>query len=362
VVANGSANNLPEGVPATLTLKDNVRVIGDAQTTGTTEVASTVKIEKGELKRTEEKAELPRIRIEDYDPGDNKEGVQKHFGANAIPPSGPLYGFHKFKPNPGSGSLKGTVTFTEDVDLQGALIYVEGDVVLEKPLKGTGALVATGKVTLKGGANMKADSLAAILAQEDLTITGGARDSNGVTSKFTGLLYTEGNLSLTNTRVVGSALAAGDGAVGQGSTMTLMDSEVLASPEGTDVAIAIQNFADPTGPSMTVLDSSEDSIVEPVASELIVDGKVIRDRDSIASLVKIRYNGVTYDNPEALPPDAPENLRTDFNRAVTRLMSFAEDLWDQNEEKPVEIVTFDLNEFLNVSDKLRSSRTFYIEG
>jgi hypothetical protein len=250
------------------------------------------------------------------------------------------------------------VTFTGDVDLQGALVYVDGDVVLDKPLKGTGALVATGSVTLRGGADMEADSLAAVLAGGDLTVAGAA----GTRTQFTGLLYTEGNLSLSNTRVVGAALANGDGAVGQGSTMSIMDSEVLASPEGQDVAIAIQDFADASGPSMTGFDSALDSILEPLASELIINGEIVRDRDSIASLVRIRYNGVTYDSPDALPSDAPENLRTDFNRAVTRLVNFAEELWTQNEENPVEIVRFDLNEFLNVSDRLRSSRTFYIEG
>jgi hypothetical protein len=113
---------------------------------------------------------------------------------------------------------------------------------------------------------------------------------------------------------------------------------------------------------MTGFDSSVDSIITPLASEFVVDGKVKKDRDFIASLVKIRYNGVTYDSLDALPADAPANLKIDFNRTVTRLVKFAEDLWAQNEEKPVEIVRFDLNEFLNVSDRLRSSRTFYIEG
>jgi hypothetical protein len=345
VVANGSETSLPDGVPATLTLRDEVRVIGDAQTTGTAQVASTVRIERGQVKQGEERADLPRINIADYDPA-GKEGVVRHDGAASVAEGGPLYGFHRYTP----ASAGGVVTFTGDVDLQGALVYVDGDVVLDKPLKGTGALVATGSVTLRGGADMEADSLAAVAG------------AAGTRTQFTGLLYTEGNLSLSNTRVVGAALANGDGAVGQGSTMSIMDSEVLASPEGQDVAIAIQDFADASGPSMTGFDSALDSILEPLASELIINGEIVRDRDSIASLVRIRYNGVTYDSPDALPSDAPENLRTDFNRAVTRLVNFAEELWTQNEENPVEIVRFDLNEFLNVSDRLRSSRTFYIEG
>jgi hypothetical protein len=359
VVANGSSTELPEGVPATLTLKDSVRVVGDAQTTGSAEVAPTVKIERGKVKQVPEKQELPRITIKNYDPADKGDAVVRHDGQANVPATGPLYGYHRYTP----AAPGGAVTFTGDVELQGALLYVDGDVVLEKPLKGTGALVATGSVTLKGGADMKADALAAVLAGGDLTVTGAAGAQK---TQFTGLLYTEGNFSLSNTRVVGAALANGDGSVGQGSTMRLIDSEVLASPEGQDVAIAIQDFATGGGGGMggrgDTSSGEVDLIIEPRAADLFVDGGFRTDRPFIESLLKIRYQGVTYDRLADLPPGAPSNLRTEFERTVNRVVNFAKQLQAQHERKPVEIVRFDLNEFLNVSDRLRSSRTFYIEG
>ena len=143
VVANGTADHLPSGVPATLTLRDEVRVVGDAKTSGTFQKDDTVTIERGEVKQSPDKEDLPQISIAEYDPAD--KAVQ-HTDATVADGS-PLYGFHRYA-NPGNPAY--AVTFTEEVDLQGALIYVDGDVILDKPLKGTGALVATGSVTLAG--------------------------------------------------------------------------------------------------------------------------------------------------------------------------------------------------------------------
>ena len=361
VVANGIAKPPKEGeVPAPpMILESGVKVVGNAQSAGAIEDHGAV-IEKGEKKPFADKQELPKISIADYDPKD-REGVVSRT-ETSVTTGGPIYGFQRFGQS---------VTFKEEVDLNGALLFIDGDVTLEKPLKGTGALVATGKVTLLGGADMKADSLAAVLAGKDLTING-SRSGNAIASNFMGLLYTEGNLSLSNTRTVGAAVAGGVDAEGEGSTMSIQDSEVLSAPEGLDVAIAIQEFAGDgplgmgagraaeVGPK-----DSKDLIVEPTAAEFFVNGEVRTDRAFIESLVKIRYDGITYDRPEDLPNGSDVDIisvKSNFNRAVTSLEAFAKKLKAQHEKKPVEIVRFDLNEFLNISDRLRSTRTYYIEG
>ena len=369
VVANGIAKPPKEGeVPQPpMILESGVKVVGNAQSAGAIEDHGAV-IEKGEKKPFADKQELPKISIADYDPKD-REGVVSR-SETSVTTGGPIYGFQRFGQS---------VTFKEEVDLNGALLFVDGDVTLEKPIKGTGALVATGKVTLLGGADMKADSLAAVLAGDDLTING-SRSGNAIASNFMGLLYTEGNLSLSNTRTVGAAVAGGVDAEGEGSTMTIQDSEVLSAPEGLDVAIAIQDFAGGGESNMTKADSTrgsatipsagngagssseESPIIEPRAADLIVNGQVQTKPEFILSLIKIRYKGTTYDSLTDLPADAPGSLRTEYNRAVTRVTKLAKDLWSQNEKKPVEVVRFDLNEFLNLTDRLRSTRTFYIEG
>ena len=370
VVANGTADHLPSGVPATLTLRDEVRVVGDAKTSGTFQKDDTVTIERGEVKQSPDKEDLPQISIAEYDPAD--KAVQ-HTDATVADGS-PLYGFHRYA-NPGNPAY--AVTFTEEVDLQGALIYVDGDVILDKPLKGTGALVATGKVTLRGGANMKADALAAVLAGGDLTISG----VQNVPSLFTGLLYTEGNLALSNTRTVGAAIAAGTGE--GGSMMSIVDSEVFSSPEGSDVAIVIEepgrsgpptidemrNNQAASSSAMTAETGDNDPIIEPVAADLFVNGRFVGERETdlelrerVGRFVKILYNGVTYDSPADLQSNADrDQIERAYFGVVTKWMKKARDLQDQHEIEPVEIVRFDLNEFLNVNDRLRSSRMFYIK-
>jgi hypothetical protein len=187
---------------------------------------------------------------------------------------------------------------------------------------------------------------------------------------FNGLLYTEGNFALSNTRTVGAAVAAGDGTAGGGSSMTIVDSEVLASPDGADVAIAIQNFGETGAVGLGGMHGTEsagdDPIIEPHAADLLVDGQVQTDPTFIRSLIKISYQGVIYDALEDLPgeigPSQRKSIELAFDEVTDIWLKRAKDLQAQHEKEPVEIVRFDLNEFLNVSDRLRSSRTFYIEG
>ena len=353
VVANGIAKPPKEGeVPQPpMILESGVKVVGNAQSAGAIEDHGAV-IEKGEKKPFADKQELPKISIADYDPKD-REGVVSRSEA-VVTTGGPIYGFQRFGQS---------VTFKEEVDLNGALLFIDGDVTLEKPLKGTGALVATGKVTLLGGADMKADSLAAVLAGDDLTING-SRSGNAIASNFMGLLYTEGNLSLSNTRTVGAAVAGGVDTEGEGSTMSIQDSEVLSAPEGIDVAIAVKSYSDPGGGASQFY--RNDAVVEPQPSDFFVDNRYNSDPSFVASRIKVRYDGLTYDGPQFLPDSVDKKTRDNINRAhrtaVGAWVERAKDLQAAYENKKVELVRFDLNEFLNITDRLRSTRTYYIEG
>ena len=347
VVANGIARPPKEGeVPQPpMILESGVKVVGNAQSAGAIEDHGAV-IEKGEKKPFADKQELPKISIADYDPKD-REGVVTRT-ETSVTTGGPIYGFQRFGQS---------VTFKEEVDLNGALLFIDGDVTLEKPLKGTGALVATGKVTLLGGADMKADSLAAVLAGDDLTING-SRSGNAVTSNFMGLLYTEGNLSLSNTRTVGAAVAGGVDAEGEGSTMTIQDSEVLSAPEGIDVAIAVKSYSDPGGGASQFY--RNDAVVEPQPSDFFVDNRYNSDPSFVASRIKVRYDGLTYDGPQFLPDSVDKKTRDNINRAhrtaVGAWVDRAKDLQAAYENKKVELVRFGAFFFAEIS-VFRSSLT-----
>ena len=361
VVANGAPNStLPNGVSATLTLKDAVEVVGVAQTTGTHTVEASVNLSRGEIKKATEQEELPKIKFLDYDPA--IKGWQHSAHAEPVVTDGrPLYGMHRYS------SPSGVTTFNADLVLNGALVYVDGDVVLNKKLSGSGALVAKGKVTILGGADVKADSLAAVVAGGDLTVTG-SRVDGGIVSKFTGLLYTDGNLALKDTQTIGSALAAGSGEVG--SLMTITDSEVIASPEGEDVAIVIQDFVDPKPVGMGSRGDQDDPIISPTAAA-IVEHPDFRNNFSgneleafAKSLLKVRYGDKTYDHPEQMrgieSNDIVDKILIAYDRKLSVLKSRIEKLRLQGEQ--IQVVRFDLNEFLNVNERLRSSQTFYLES
>ena len=361
VVANGGANSgLPAGLEKALTLSDSVEVVGKAKTAGGSVVAPTVNMTRGSVEDITETEELPVINPGEYDPvAKGWEHVPHNPPAVGVPivvtESAAVYGFHRYN---------SPTQFNAPLKLNGALIFVEGDVTLSQPLTGTGALVATGKVTIAGGADIKADSLAAVVAGGDLTVTG-ARDREGnLKSQFTGLLYSGGNLTLNDTRTIGSAIAAGT--TSGGSVMSIQNSEFIASPEGQDVSIVIQDFAgepDEGGRSnfqSAEAGDSEGALLMPSASDLYVDGSFITDPVKLRERIKIVYQGRIY-TEETLPASAPGNLRISITRALPGLLEFAQDLEAQNAREPVQVVKFDLNEFLNVSDRLKSSRPYYIE-
>lgn len=367
VVANGGANSgLPAGLEKALTLADNVEVVGKAKTAGGAVVAPTVNMTRGSVEDITEAEALPQIDPREYDPvAKGWEHVTRTgatvdaAGVQVVTDANPIYGFHRFA---------GATRFEAPVKLNGGLVFVDGDVVLTKPLTGTGALVATGKVTISGGADIKADALAAVVAGGDLTVSGARGADGALSSQFTGLLYSGGNLTLNDTRTVGSAIAAGTAS--GGSVMSIQNSEFLASPEGQDVSIVIQDFVDAGDGTLGGLGGSRGGanyVLRPTVSA-ITEHPGFRDsqvsEETIAvSLLRIRYGSRTYSTLEealaGIPASEHNRVKDSYRDAKNAVKLKVKSLRAQGET--LQIVHFDLNEFLNVSDRLKASRPYYIE-
>lgn len=124
--------------------------------------------------------------------------------------------------NDPSLSLPGGLTLDQGV------LYVNGDLHISGGLKGMGAIICNGDVTIDGGASFAADDQLAIVAQGDVTISGQGADR----SVFQGLIYTEGNLYAESTTLLGVFVANGEStALHSGSTVLLKDAGVIHYPE-----------------------------------------------------------------------------------------------------------------------------------
>ena len=222
-------------------LEGDVKVVGNAEAAGSIRKGSGVEILRGELKPHSDKKDMPTIDITDYDPlgrpsdpGDDRATlVQRTESIVPNPGHDPIYGFQRFAQD---------VLFPDGLVLDGSAVYVDGNVTLNGPLEGSGVLIATGDVLLLGGANMKADVLAAVIAGGDLTINGAASPEaadHGGKSTFQGLLYAQGDLTLSNTRSIGTLMSNGE-AIGKESRLTIEDSIVLSTPDTQKFEIIIR--------------------------------------------------------------------------------------------------------------------------
>ena len=148
--------------------------------------------------------------------------------------------------------------------------------------------------------------MAAILADGNLTVNG----TSGQPSTFQGLLYSTGDLTLSNTRTIGTAVSASD-ASGQPGTLTVKDSTVIATPDTSDFRIVLKKYGPQATGGLGGLTQSDKTlgngweILEPNPADLLIDGKFQWN----PALLKIRIK-----QPDGswkiIEMSLPRNLRT----------------------------------------------------
>ena len=95
------------------------------------------------------------------------------------------------------------LTISGGLTLDDAVLYVNGDTRILGGVKGKGAIVVNGSLTLEGSSSLVAEDQLALVVQDDLTITGTDRDS----SYFQGLVYTEGDFYTEDVTLLGAFVA-----------------------------------------------------------------------------------------------------------------------------------------------------------
>lgn len=200
------------------------------------------KIDVGEIKYGADPEELPKINLSKYDPrpGEGRPGrtIHRELKEKSYPdpekvlkPGEPLKGTILATPPEDADGKK--VSFTDGLELDGALLFVDGDVEIWGGLKGVGAVVATGSVAIHDGTALQSDNNTAVLAGGDINLSGTDQES----SYFQGLLYTEGTLEAEQITLVGTLIARADEG---GSETTLNNVNLVHNPENTSVEFELE--------------------------------------------------------------------------------------------------------------------------
>ena len=255
-----------------------------------------------------------------------------------------------------SGLLQsgGNLKFNQGLDLNGATVRVRGNLEINGPLTGVGALLVDGNVTIHGGAQLSSDNQVAILSAGSVSITGTGQGASYVQ----GLVYAAGadGIKLQDTTVVGTVLNAGKTGSGEGAPMQVERATVALDPRAAKFEVERGFSKYPSG------------------------GIPAYDGDG-GYLGKIRLNPVTGTDGQLLDPPGPGYFRSigrtqleasDFSLfsneggAGTPVMAgsiawysvstfVAQNLNDsiRDDSSGHEPFAIDLNKFLNKSSRLR---------
>jgi hypothetical protein len=229
LVSNGKDSG---GVEA-LKIEGEAEIHGELKSAGSIAIPTTIKGNPLQYPNSQPE-EMPAIKVRDYDP-ESRPSLQR-LSKDSYDSEKTFSGFAKY-----SGSQ---VTFEKGVKLDHGVLYVDGDLVVNGPVQGDGAIFCTGKVIMRGGADLTSDNHAAIVAEGDVRILG----TDSQRSYFTGLIYSGGqggfpgedvdqDLVVRNVTVQGCVVNAGKGRAGDGSAMQVDNARILFEQQGTQVIL-----------------------------------------------------------------------------------------------------------------------------
>lgn len=209
VAANGASLVLSSS-PAQPTI-----ITGDAQSGGTILLGAQTDVQ-GSVVENSDPAPLPDLEVGDYDPA----GWTGLFELTSGTSSSTL-------------TLEGPVRRAGDLtisngglELNGAYLYVDGDLVVNGGITGQGAVFCSGDITVSGASALSTDNVQALVAEGDVTINGYDKDS----SHFVGVIYNRGDVSISDITVIGSLVNKAPA----GSTFSISRTNAIGAPEAVD--------------------------------------------------------------------------------------------------------------------------------
>ncbi|MFN8605962.1 MAG: hypothetical protein U0931_00410 [Vulcanimicrobiota bacterium] len=281
ISTNASDHN---GEPS-LQLLGSTHIEGDAQSHGTVVTADAHTV-KGEIRNFANTQPLPTIDIKKLDTA-GKPGMSQLTSSTMDSPT--LSGFNRSRNLTVSGGLK----------LDNSVIYVDGNLTIRGGVRGVGAIIASGNVTIEGGSALSGDNQTAILAHGSVTLRGTA----GERSEFRGMVYSEGNLDCKYANIAGPIVVNNPDPDGQVTMQEVALAEVsqLAS-QSVDVVVPAQAAAQGPADVNAVLDQNNPNLPRDA------NGNVVVSDDMLAN--PLSYTVPTV-NPGDLPPEAYQQLAAD---------------------------------------------------
>jgi cytoskeletal protein CcmA (bactofilin family) len=207
-----NANGLADAVK----FDGNVTVTGDVQSRSGADFGNATI--RGERRLNADAVEIPSIDVSVYNTAGRATGDNVY--DDSTPPT---------SARPIQGEAYGrTSLYSNGIKLDGGILYVDGSVTLNGPLEGEGAIIATGDVKISGSGSLASNNKVAIVSKGDVEIRGLGSDK----LQLSGMIYSEGAMTIDNARVKGNVLAATDAA-----SMTLTDTELISGSEKLEITL-----------------------------------------------------------------------------------------------------------------------------
>jgi hypothetical protein len=203
---------------AAIQLDERCRITGDVQAPGGLS-RNGARVD-GEVRCPwSDSAQLPQLEIQDFDPARDQaiyfEKLPEETLAGLT-----LSGIHR---------AEGRVQLEGPLVLDNALLYVDGDLTVEKGVRGVGSLMVAGDTVLAGAVNVASDDEVALYGKGSVRLEG----TDMLRQCFQGMVYTQGDFFASGITIVGDFIVdaqvdvegAGTGAV------TLKNVGVVRAPD-----------------------------------------------------------------------------------------------------------------------------------
>ena len=198
-------------------------ITGDIRSASLATIDADTKV-LGERRLEADPVPLDKLVPEDYNPWGASQGQHARMGnrSGADTPVDPnevqtinsgagtlnIKGYNVFgQAGPTAPVIPGNLVVDNGIELNGGVLFVHGDLtVTAGGVRGKGAIISTGKITIRGASEASTDNQAALIAQGDIALEGASSIDK---AKFAGLIYTNGKISSKNVRLAGVVVATG---------------------------------------------------------------------------------------------------------------------------------------------------------